>query len=623
MPWFVHVNSRIHLKVAFNCLTRVYKCEGVQLWMLVKEPDRICVSTLEDLKIKGRLSINVHGHDLVIFYHNNQVYALDNRCPHMGFPLSRGSTKDGILTCDWHHARFDLKSGGTFDLWAGDVAAFPVQVHDDKVWVTIEQHTDLRAQYTQLLHEGLKQNNGLLIAKSVIALLTSEVDTSELVRIGVKHGTNYRQDGWGQGLTTLVCMSNLLPFLSLEDKSRALYHGLSAVAQDCDGAPPRFIGDGLPGTAPDIGTLKQWFRNFIEVRDSDAAERCLISAIQSKMDISQIADMMFCAATDHRYLDGGHVLDFTNKAFEALEQIGWDVAEEVLTSLVPLYARATRMEERSSWRHPIDLAKILERTFKELSDCLEAGKEKRGNWKPRISLIDTLLGDNPDQTADVLLNAIREGATEEELAAFVEYTSALRIAHFAITNEFSDWDIALHTYAFSHAVSQSIRRFPSAELMRAIFDAAMSIYLNRFLNVPRSPLPKLMSNVAAKQIVDHGIVSKKFLELLDKRDSVNDVVETLVEYASLQLDQDRLLSLLGNALLREDRNFHSIQMIEAAIRQCQTLVELEKSLFDRLPVLIAAVRYLAAHSPTVRRQGQMFEIAWRLQRGEKIYEGIE
>ena len=42
-------------------------------------------------------------------------FALDNRCPHMGFPLERGSIEDGIFTCHWHHARFDLESGCTFD----------------------------------------------------------------------------------------------------------------------------------------------------------------------------------------------------------------------------------------------------------------------------------------------------------------------------------------------------------------------------------------------------------------------------------------------------------------------------------------------------------------------------
>jgi hypothetical protein len=43
-----------------------------------------------------------------------------NRCPHI--PLRRGSIEDGILTCHWwHHARFDLRSGSAFDLWADDV----------------------------------------------------------------------------------------------------------------------------------------------------------------------------------------------------------------------------------------------------------------------------------------------------------------------------------------------------------------------------------------------------------------------------------------------------------------------------------------------------------------------
>ena len=39
--------------------------------------------------------------------------------------------------------------------------------------------------------------------------------------------------------------------------------------------------------------------------------------------------------------------------------------------------------------------------------------------------------------------------------------------------------------------------------------------------------------------------------------------ETVAKHAGSQVDQDRLLPLLGNALLREDRNFHAIQMIEA------------------------------------------------------------
>lgn len=568
------------------------------------------------------MSFNVNGYDLVIFYHEGRVYALDNRCPHMGFPLSRGTTKDGILTCDWHHARFDLKSGGTFDLWAGDVPSFPTQVQNGKVWVKIRQHKDIGELHKQRLQEGLEQNNGLLIAKSVIALLSSGIEPAELIRIGIKHGITYRQDGWGQGLTILVCMVNLLPILSSEDRSRALFHGLSAVAQDCDGVAPRFAVKGLPDMAPDVVTLKGWFRHFIEVRDSDGAERCLVSAIQAKPkpDPLEIADILFSAATDHRYLDGGHILDFTNKAFEVLEAVGWDMAEGILPSLVPLYARATRMEERSSWRHPVDLSKILDRSFKEIPSSLELGKKKRGSWKVDKSFIDTLLGDKPDQIADILQNAIRNGATEQELAVCVEYASVLRIVYFGASNEFSDWDTALHTYTFSHAVQRSLHRLSSVELLRAVFDVAMSVYLIRFLNVPPSPIP---ASAAQENTEEPDILAKKFLEVLDKRQQVSDAAEVVTRYVTSGGDQERLLAVLGNALLREDRNFHSIQMIEAAFGQWKSILQTKVSLLDQSSILVAAARYLAAHSPTVRRQGQMFEIASRLHRGAKLYEGIE
>lgn len=585
---------------------------------MTEEPARIYVSSLEELEKRGRMSLSLHGHDLVIFYHDGQVYALDNRCPHMGFPLSRGTIKDGILTCDWHHARFDLRSGGTFDLWAGDIPSFPVQVQNGKVWVMIGQHKNVEAQHMQRLQEGLEQNNGLLIAKSVIALLSSGMEPAELVRIGIKHGITYNHDGWGQGLTVLVCMINLLPILSSEDKSRALYHGLSAVAQDCEGAAPRFAVGALPKKVPDIVLLKQWFRHFIEVRDSDGAERCLVSAIQAKAEPLQIADILFAAATDHRYLDGGHVLDFTNKAFEVLDVVGWDVAERVLTSLVPLYAKATRMEERSSWRHPVDLAIILDRSFKEIPSYLELGNKKRGSWKACKSFIDTLLGDKPDEIADILLHAIRDGATELELAMCVEYASALRIAHFGSSNEFSDWDIALHTYTFSHAVQLSLRRLPSIELLRAVFDAAMSVYLNRFLNVPPSQIP--VPTAWQNEVPD--TLAKKFLEVLEKRQQVSEAAEIVIKYIKSAGDRDRFITVLGNALLREDRNFHSIQMIEAAYGQWKTL-QTKGFVLDQSSVLIAAARYLAAHSPTVRRQAQVFEIALRLQQGAKLYEGIE
>ena len=584
----------------------------------------VCVGTLEELKDKGCISTTAAGHDIVVFYHQDKVYALDNRCPHMGFPLSRGSTKDGILTCDWHHARFDLKTGGCFDLWADDVPSFPVTVNDGKIWVSVlEGHKnkeELKAHLFSRLRDGLEQNIGLIIAKSVLALLSIGVQPSELFRIGLEHGTHYRQEGWGPGLTILTCMMNLMPHLNPEDRARALYHGLSAVSQDCSGQPPKFAVSPLPGVSPDINTLKRWFRHFVETRDSDGAERCLVSAIRAGADNVTISDMLYSAATDHRYLDSGHVLDFTNKAFEALDIAGWDLAEQVLTSLVPLYVGATRMEERSSWRHPVDIAKILDSCFRErLPQALEEarGEERASSaWKPNAKLMEILLGNDPSAISDALIDAIRNGASEESLASAVTLAAALRIARFPTSNEYSDWDTALHTFTFANALSQSLRRHPSPDLVRGVFDAAMSNYLNRFLNVPPVSMPGPDKNKVNRE----DVVGTLF-DTLDKRQQVDEAASLVVAYLANAGGEKELLAALGHALLREDRSFHTIQMLEAAFRQSGVV---EGTRLDEVSsynaIIVAATRYLAAHSPSARVQGQTYEIALRLHQGGKIYE---
>jgi nitrite reductase/ring-hydroxylating ferredoxin subunit len=592
------------------------------------------VGTLEELEQKGYLSVTAQGHDIVVFYHEGEVHALDNRCPHMGFPLSRGSTKDGILTCDWHHARFDIKSGGCFDLWADDVPVFAVNVIDGTIFVHTERDNkrrkdEHRAYHLRRLNDAMEQNIALIIAKSTLTLDSEGVSSSDLFRKGLEYGTRYRQEGWGPGLTILTCMMNLAPYSRREDGPRALYHGLSAVASDCSGQPPRFAVSPLPDvkSSADVRTLKRWFRHFIEVRDADGAERCLVTAIRAGTEPHILADMLFSAATDHRYLDSGHVLDFTNKAFEALDVVGWDLAEQVLTSLVTLYAQATRMEERSSWRHPVDVVALLNDCFDKLPAVLEKGKQSRTTWKASKATIDVLLGDNPKAIVNVLVESLQDGAKQEELAAIVAYAAALRIAQFPITNEYSDWDTTLHTFTFANAVQQAICRLPSSkELLRAIFDVAMSNYLNRFLNVPCVALPSEKEEPINNRDSEsnRGNMMDRFLDTLDKRHQVNEAAKMVATCLSTQQGEKELSEILVHALLREDRSFHTIQMLEAAFRQKTELQRLQV-LEDIKPIshiLIAAARYLAAHTPSARAQGQTFEIAWRLHQGGKLYEEI-
>ncbi|MDQ3703311.1 MAG: Rieske 2Fe-2S domain-containing protein, partial [Chloroflexota bacterium] len=55
-------------------------------------------TTLEALGQEGVATISGAAaglrHGVAVFLHEGRVYAMDNRCPHMGFPMSQGSCKD-------------------------------------------------------------------------------------------------------------------------------------------------------------------------------------------------------------------------------------------------------------------------------------------------------------------------------------------------------------------------------------------------------------------------------------------------------------------------------------------------------------------------------------------------
>jgi nitrite reductase/ring-hydroxylating ferredoxin subunit len=584
-----------------------------QMMTAVATEPLVRAASLAELRASGRLVVHVDRHTLCLFAEGDEVYAVDNRCPHMGFPLHRGTLCDGILTCHWHHARFDLSTGGTFDQWADDLRRFPVELRGDDVLLNLSPLEDIVEHQRKRLRDGLERDIPLVLAKATLALMKTDPAGVETFCNGLDFGVARRGGGWFRGLTTLTCLMNLLPRLEEADRSAALYHGLADVAADSAGEPPRFRLDPLPGPT-DLSQLARWFRDFIEVRDAEGAERALVSAARAGASSGELADMLFAAATDHRYLDGGHTLDFVNKALEALDVAGWERAEVVLASLPTQLAGAERMEEANAWRNPIDLVALLNEAFARIPGALSAGAPVDG-WSGRDALVEKVLGEDPAASIEALLAALGNGASEVELASAVSFAAVMRIARFPTSNEFGDWDTALHTFTFANAVEQGLRRSPSPELVRGVFDAAMSIHLDRFLNVPAARLP------TPDPDADPDLLLGELPRLLDRQQQVAEAGQLVASFLGAGADPDpnRLVASLGAALVREDRNFHTIQCVEAAVRQHELLAPGEAA---GLP-LIAAARYLAGHAATARSQRQTFEIARRLHRGERLYEDIE
>ncbi len=576
--------------------------------------EMVRVASLDELKAKQVIVAHPGDRPVAVWYHDGEVSAVDNRCPHLGFPLHKGTVTDGILTCHWHHARFDLCSGCTFDLWADDVPAYRAQVRDGDVYVSAQpQQDDQSAYYMRRLTDGMQQNISLIQAKSLIALMRSGVSHGEIVKHVALFGVDNR-DSWGPGLTILTAMANLVPHLSDETAYLALYQGTRMTAGDCAGQAPRRKRHALDTKQLDEATLQRWMSYWTLVRHRDGAERTLLTAIDNDNNVNHL---LLSAATDRPYANAGHVLDFVNKAFQLLDLIGHEHAPRILPSLVAQLVSARGGEESNAWRHPMDLIPHLSEVAAELPDLLKQGEGK--SWQSEIELADAILVDDPLAVIASLREAIIAGAKPLQLSKALAYAAALRVARFGVSNEFGDWDTALHTFTHCNALHQSLKRCDSPDVVRGIFHGAISVYLDRFLNIPAAKLPGERGNLDDLPTDGKQIIETLF-EQLDERSDIDHVAKLIARYLRQGNDVKPLFDALVRGAVREDADFHTMQMIEAAIAQYH---EWPAGSPQAEHILVAAARYLAAHCPTRRAQLQTATVALRLHRGDRIYEDDE
>src|SRR3954447_6152395 len=346
--------------------------------------------SLAELKAKGRLVVRGRHPPTLVIYDGGRLFALDNRSPHMGFPLDRGSVSDGILTCHWHHARFDVASGCTFELWADDVPTCPVEVREGEVWIKPSfGHADPSDHWRRRLDEGLAHNLGLVIAKGVRGQLLAGVPSREILRRAALFAVRNR-DSWGIGATILTALGNLLPVLPEGENYLALFQGARRGAADCDGEAPRRARAPL-ASRPDLATLQRWLRHWTAVRHREAAERTLLTAIVADVSPAVLADVLLAAATERAFADTGHALDFINKAFECLDLVGWQHAAALLPTVVGQMVAGRGAEESTAWRQPIDLIVLCEEAVGQLPELFAAGGGMHC-WSDHAALARELLG---------------------------------------------------------------------------------------------------------------------------------------------------------------------------------------------------------------------------------------
>ena len=101
--------------------------------------DWIEIGRLEQVPLRGARCVNTPAGKIAVFRtSDNQVYAIENRCPHKGGPLSEGIVHGGSVTCPLHNWVFDLATGEAQGADEGQVRTFAVNVVDGRIFMAAE-----------------------------------------------------------------------------------------------------------------------------------------------------------------------------------------------------------------------------------------------------------------------------------------------------------------------------------------------------------------------------------------------------------------------------------------------------------------------------------------------------
>lgn len=91
--------------------------------------DWIEICAVDDIPLRGSRVIRTAQGDVALFRASEtDVFALDDRCPHAGGPLSQGIVHGRAVTCPLHSWVISLETGTALGADQGQVRTFPVRI---------------------------------------------------------------------------------------------------------------------------------------------------------------------------------------------------------------------------------------------------------------------------------------------------------------------------------------------------------------------------------------------------------------------------------------------------------------------------------------------------------------
>jgi len=449
------------------------------------------------LNEKGRKVFRHAGRQVLLIASGGEVFAVANRCPHEGYPLSEGTEGPAcVLTCNWHNWKFDLRTGAAM-VGRDPVRTYGVEIRGGEIFVDMAD-PPAEAQRERALNglvAAIRDNDHPRMAREVARLERAGFDARE----ALVHAMAAQNERFEYGMTHAYAAAP--DWLALAARAPGDAERLTAMIEPI----AHIAWDTLSGGHYPFPTdVKPWdadaFAAAVEREDETEAVARVRGALRDGVARDAIFAALGRGALAH-YADFGHSAIYVLKTSELVAKLGDEAAEPALLALVRQQINGTR-EERlpefrvydkalAAWDGKGDAAARAE-DFAGLSIDAALKRTLASSGRPPREVYDALIGAAAWNLLHFDLGV--DLATDNAIAdnvSWLDFTHALTFAN-----------------ATRHICEAQPDLWPKALLQLALFVGRNKGYVNAQQDVERWRIADTRGFVAEEMatLYDHGIV---------------------------------------------------------------------------------------------------------------------
>jgi nitrite reductase/ring-hydroxylating ferredoxin subunit len=450
-----------------------------------------------DVERDGMKLVRKDGRQVLLIAVDGKLFAIANRCPHEGYPLSEGTLgKDCVLTCNWHNWKFDLRNGNAL-IGRDPVRTYPIEMRGEEIFLELSDPPAAlqRERALKGLDAGLADNDFARVAREVARLERAGFDARE----AIAHVFDVNNDRHEGGMSHAhaagadwLAMADSAP--SDDTRLAALLEPVMHLAWDIAGV----------GTFPYTLQVERWdARAFLGAMEAEDEERVIAhirGAIADRIPYTALRPALGEAALAH-YADFGHSAIYAVKAGQFIERLGENVREAVLLAHARQLVQARREERLPEFRF---YGRALEGWSKERDTAISAASFEGANVERALRLLLDSSGRNPRELFDAVLGGAGwnmlhfdrafDAATDNTIAdnvGWLDFTHAITFANAA-----------------RHLCSDRPDLWPQALLQLALFVGRNAGYVDAKLSTREWEVNDPEGFVAREKtkLYDHGIV---------------------------------------------------------------------------------------------------------------------